>query len=124
MFLNRLDIQALSSIRETEREKREQGKHGEMKGKQKKRSMKGKNINSSVLISLSFPKCLQPFKVILQSHLRQLQRSHWNVPEQIDVAGPHTSLSPKPPTQPENAPMSITGMKWPVTSTKWLTSVN
>ena len=68
--MNRLDLEALPSIRETEREreaereKREGAKDGKMKRRQRKRSMEGTNINSSVLISLSSPKRQQP----LQGH--------------------------------------------------------
>jgi len=53
VILSTLDFQALPSIRETEGKEIEGAEHGGMKGRQRKRSMEGTNINSSVLISLS-----------------------------------------------------------------------
>lgn len=65
MFLNRLDFQALPSIRGTERKKEIEGtRHSEKKGRQRKRSMEATNINSFVLISFSSPKRQKP----LQGH--------------------------------------------------------
>lgn len=89
-------------------------------GGQRKRSMKGTNINSSVLISLSTNNSC---KVILQSRQAAPMPplSHWKLTRFNRVA--HISVPPSPPTYPASAPVSITGMKWQVASTECLTSV-